>query len=430
MRNEYGISLPKDPRRGASRPRQLKDTCDMCSASKVKCDKRKPLCTRCERLEYPCFYSPARRLPKRRSSQPAPSGCQSEPSTQAISKGSSSEKTSSKPFNGISDKSPSLLERDELPRPALSIASIHPQSQGPQGANSLEMDSDMHHSPPRRNYRELDYFDGAVDIMNTFHRRPDSDHPTTTTADKPTIQAPQGIMQNDQHRRRSVCRTCQQVESPAFSASSDCAAAAASILQYISATHMPESPSHTCVPNNKTSNLDIDCQINILNAEDIKRVSFMLICSCSKKADVGLLVAAICIALLDRMGTILGSKIHLSQSPTDSTNSDGTEKSTRQNKRQFRNIIAKKSTDKDSERHELHRCNVQRGKSPETDNKDMMMQLVDELPRVSNLVAQFTQRYNQERDLITRGVMKTLISSMNCKLQMITDRVTSWVAQV
>lgn len=40
---------------------KLKDSCDTCAASKIRCDKRKPLCGRCERLRYPCFYSPARR---------------------------------------------------------------------------------------------------------------------------------------------------------------------------------------------------------------------------------------------------------------------------------------------------------------------------------------------------------------------------------
>jgi hypothetical protein len=40
---------------------KLKDSCDTCAASKIRCDKQKPLCGRCERLGYPCFYSPARR---------------------------------------------------------------------------------------------------------------------------------------------------------------------------------------------------------------------------------------------------------------------------------------------------------------------------------------------------------------------------------
>lgn len=43
----------------------------MCSASKVRCDRQKPICGRCDKLAYPCFYSPARRVgrPQGRSSR-------------------------------------------------------------------------------------------------------------------------------------------------------------------------------------------------------------------------------------------------------------------------------------------------------------------------------------------------------------------------
>ncbi|KAL6238477.1 hypothetical protein BDW75DRAFT_237365 [Aspergillus navahoensis] len=41
--------------------RKLKDSCDVCSASKLRCDKQKPTCARCANLNRPCTYSPARR---------------------------------------------------------------------------------------------------------------------------------------------------------------------------------------------------------------------------------------------------------------------------------------------------------------------------------------------------------------------------------
>lgn len=41
--------------------RKLKDSCDVCSASKLRCDKQKPTCARCASLNRPCTYSPARR---------------------------------------------------------------------------------------------------------------------------------------------------------------------------------------------------------------------------------------------------------------------------------------------------------------------------------------------------------------------------------
>ncbi|KAL7940120.1 hypothetical protein V8C42DRAFT_291398 [Trichoderma barbatum] len=41
--------------------RKLKDSCDLCSASKLRCNKQKPTCARCAALNQPCSYSPARR---------------------------------------------------------------------------------------------------------------------------------------------------------------------------------------------------------------------------------------------------------------------------------------------------------------------------------------------------------------------------------
>ena len=56
-------SGPLRPTIGSGMPMpKLKGSCDMCSASKVRCDKQKPICGRCKNLEYPCFYSPSRRV--------------------------------------------------------------------------------------------------------------------------------------------------------------------------------------------------------------------------------------------------------------------------------------------------------------------------------------------------------------------------------
>lgn len=40
---------------------KLKDSCDVCSAFKLRCDKQKPTCTRCANLNCPCTNSPAHR---------------------------------------------------------------------------------------------------------------------------------------------------------------------------------------------------------------------------------------------------------------------------------------------------------------------------------------------------------------------------------
>lgn len=60
--------------------RKLKDSCDLCSSSKVRCDKTKPVCSRCESLGYSCSYSPARRAgrPHRIQSRSQPPSLASE----------------------------------------------------------------------------------------------------------------------------------------------------------------------------------------------------------------------------------------------------------------------------------------------------------------------------------------------------------------
>lgn len=53
---------------------KLKDSCDKCSTSKIRCTKEKPSCARCEKMGYTCFYSPARRVGRPHRSKDSSSG--------------------------------------------------------------------------------------------------------------------------------------------------------------------------------------------------------------------------------------------------------------------------------------------------------------------------------------------------------------------
>jgi hypothetical protein len=53
-----------------TKPSKLRQTCDLCSEAKVKCDKGTPRCGRCDRLAYECVYSPARRFGRPRPRSP------------------------------------------------------------------------------------------------------------------------------------------------------------------------------------------------------------------------------------------------------------------------------------------------------------------------------------------------------------------------
>ncbi|KAB8239544.1 uncharacterized protein BDW43DRAFT_295948 [Aspergillus alliaceus] len=41
-------------------PKRLRSTCDRCTMLKVRCDKKKPRCERCESVQQPCVYGPYR----------------------------------------------------------------------------------------------------------------------------------------------------------------------------------------------------------------------------------------------------------------------------------------------------------------------------------------------------------------------------------
>lgn len=45
-----------------SRLIKLKESCDLCSTSKIRCTKEKPSCKRCDKSGFRCHYSPARRV--------------------------------------------------------------------------------------------------------------------------------------------------------------------------------------------------------------------------------------------------------------------------------------------------------------------------------------------------------------------------------
>ncbi|KAI2627779.1 hypothetical protein GGR54DRAFT_431727 [Hypoxylon sp. NC1633] len=80
---------------GISRKGKLKDSCDACSASKVRCTKEKPSCARCTRLGNQCSYSVTRRM-----GRPYPGGrtqnqSQSQSKSQARRTHSISSKTTS-----------------------------------------------------------------------------------------------------------------------------------------------------------------------------------------------------------------------------------------------------------------------------------------------------------------------------------------------
>ena len=343
---------------------KLKNTCDMCAASKVMCDKMKPICGRCERLRYPCFYSPARRVPKRRR-------C-----IQSISSGNKSEVTELSP-----ELEPSIVDTDESVTSkfkALDDSGIFNFGDEMNGLNGFEWLSSTF----------------SVDDTSLFLQN-DYNHDKGESATMESV--PNG----------SECG--QSSSSKDFG--SDCASIAMNILQHLNTTNMKELA--TTTPFGGTQSSTIDALVNTAST-NIKRVSTMLICPCSGNTDVGLLVAAVCAAILDTYELVLRNSIR-SKTISSSTEEHGGDERTLVN-----------STVGDVEQMDICTEALQDGSK----EKAAIMQILEELPRVANLITQFTKRYGQDAEECATDLPQALAASMTCRLKAVIDEVTNWVARI
>ncbi|XTI88793.1 hypothetical protein V2W45_521151 [Cenococcum geophilum] len=61
---ETHVSRPSTSRRNTDRPPKLRSSCDICANAKVKCDRERPVCQRCQNSGMRCNYSISRRMGK------------------------------------------------------------------------------------------------------------------------------------------------------------------------------------------------------------------------------------------------------------------------------------------------------------------------------------------------------------------------------
>lgn len=338
----------------------------MCSASRVRCDKEKPICSRCERLGYPCFFSPARRVRKRRciqsiSSRNKHEGAEISPEPQPVivARG---ESVASR-FNA-SDDTDDFNFRD-----------------GINGANPLDVGTSYSSTPSGDST--------SMPLQNA------SSHDNTTSGTMEPMSMGLGYGQS----------------SPSIAFEFDCATVAMNILQHLNMTSIKRPSTATLSGGIKAPTLD--ALINTASMA-IKRVSTILICPCSKNPDVGLLAAAVCAALLDTYEVIL----------RNSTRSNAVLTPTEPHRGVKRSSV--NSFMRDSEGMDISTRDLQDGPN----EKATIMRILEELPKVANLVTQFTKRYNQDAEEYPRDLPQALGASITSRLKSMIDEVTNWVAQV
>ncbi|KAF2835763.1 hypothetical protein M501DRAFT_289531 [Patellaria atrata CBS 101060] len=405
---------------------KLKDTCDMCSVSKVKCSKEKPHCARCEKLDFPCVYSPARRMgrphPHRDKDRKAKvkdqelQFCSKRATSETVDPGfsvlenetynSSTRSSSSKPHNitcgfinhdlnslplgqQVSNqmdekselfKNPDKANNTTLSRESscrssrLSKAESRPADGRKSPISGLgDVHSESEYTSSIRS--SYDPISGVFTLCNTsIHTKSHS----STVGPFSGMRTPLNVT-NDEGSPRGTGKP-QVPKSPSymeeFDLGLDCATTVMLMLQDL---NMMDG-----IPKKCNKGADPPSVHVILNLASvcIRRISKILICPCSQKTEVGLLVAVVCNAILD----VYTASLRAPRQQLTSRGYDG------------RNMIDLGTWDISGE-------------------KTSIMSVLEELPKIANLIVQFTKRYQDIEHHLVLDFLPALAVSLKVRLK-------------
>lgn len=347
----------------------------MCSASKVRCNKKKPICSRCERLGYPCFYSPVRRMRKPRTSQSI-SSSQNEP--EAVE-----QPQESQAMNVFNESVATESNASEDATDALARAES--------GTASPFRASDSH--------------------ISLFSR------PETTVP-------PQSNFDNTSTRLRTVDVTpssSSYLHRPIVTDwGTDCATSAMDLLQSL---HRTSSESLSLSASNHETKLGaLNAALGIASTS-IERISTILSCACSKKPDIGLLTAAVCASLLDIYEIFLHHSARSKNPARCSSMGDGLNHTNRRKKNVGTSINGSDSTE-DSEVFDVCAESLLLG----LHERAPIMRILGDLHHVAELVTQFRNRYSQIGEKGPRDLLRALVASIASRLKSVIDEHTNSLA--
>jgi hypothetical protein len=413
-----GSSTPTTTRTAYSRfPRsqKLKATCDTCSASKIRCTKEKPICNRCGKLGYPCFYSPARRIgrphPSRKALPQFKSGAAAEPlsskhrpmnrarrdeSIERESNGSFTETrislehdTREIPINELQGSESDFDNHDiildfhgpatplngQMDCPQIDLYILNKESPGTICQNDVE-------ERAKFNFDDLVFRANSIEGNGFCYQAISSD--ATSSSRVPSISSDSSSTSSTtNHSPRMANRYLPGVPACGEGSASndseyDCATVAMNILQHLNSMTSMRRLSGATDPVD-----EIDALITTVSMA-IKRVSTILVCPCSQKTDGGLLAAAVCGTILEIYGLIF-------HNPT------------------------------------IEVCAETHQHGPNT-----KIRVLAELPKVANLVMQFTTRYSSSQGVeeYSADVLPELAASLKYRLKYMTNEATNWLAQV
>ena len=409
----------------------------MCSASKVKCNKEKPICSRCYKLSYPCFYSPARRI-----GRPHPSRGKSSRGKPELG----ADPSERQPLNRLRDESggsESNVSSDDGPTSQEYQARATTINNVQMSENDFFSDavfdfrspatSQTENFPqmnpyivpeahqPRRKHHVGEHHMGDMALFNS------DDQVNRANASEVDGLFCQAISRGDINTLLPTPSTNSSSTSSNFdnlsevlafgegSASNasehDCVMVATSMLQDLNMTCM-QRPSGPALAG-KIETPTLDALINTTSIA-MKRVSTILVCPCSQKVEVGLLVAAVCATTLDVYGIILRN------SSSSNTHRFSMDKPT------YASMSSVNDAVMDPDMMEIGTQPLQDGPSEE----ETIMRILEKLPQVANLVRQFSKRYSEDVEESSADFLPLLTGSLKSRLKSMTNETTNWLAHI
>lgn len=343
----------------------------MCSASKIKCNKAKPVCSRCDKLGCHCSYSPTRRMgrphpPRHTQSQIMPKV------TREPAKRLASVQTRHESFEPESDASVNefrgLQIRGKRPKefrgPGAEF-SDHYISDGqafatlpsqPAKAYNFKRPSMAMQKESMENMRMFS-FNGQVSISDSegfFHHGLPSDNVGTLLSS-----VSQSRRTSSTVDKMSGMSSYGEGSASSNASEEDCAILAMYTLEELNQTSLKRATSGASLDEMETES--VDGPIKSVSMA-VQSISTILVCPCSQKTDVRILAATVCTAILDTYGAII--------------------------------------------RNCTHRQSVR---------------VLDELPRVASLVLQFNKRCTQNSKECSGNLLPALGASLKTRLQSLTN---------
>ena len=390
----------------------------MCAASKVKCSKKRPICSRCNRLHYPCFYSPTRR-----NGRPNPTGrnsSQRTPRPTAVASNQHRVNIQSNQNSGPdSNASPDGEQNSQMYDSGGETANALPGSEyGFDSDTILEPQigfpwtdhsifSLSHHTREKYLMRDVGVFDFEDrDNRATSSQAGGSCRQSTSSDDTSTLSpntSAHGSGDSITTDRMSDVLAFAQV-SPSNPSEHDCAMVAIHILQDLNVRITQRLSSATSIARSESSTL----------GSLIKTTSTILVCSCSQKTDVGLLVAAVCATILDIYEALLRD-FTMSNTPRASTD-DPT----------YVTISSNNDMVRDAGPMVSRAYHLQDGPSEE----ETIMLILGRLSNLANLVTQLCKRYSQDAEEASAEFLTALAGSLKTRLMSMIDEATDWLIHV